>query len=83
MQNLSDKHSQTGFIFIFSDGDNPCNIFIGIVVAQRIEYNSKEEAEIFALDVALQRFRIQHQIMFQLRPKAVATVIYIDNQSVW
>lgn len=82
-QNLPDKHSQIGFIFTLADKHDKTNIFHWHSSRATRRPTSTEEAELFALDVALQRLRNQRKIVFQLLQKEVPAVVYIDNQTLW
>lgn len=69
LENLPDKLSQIGFLFVLIDGDNRCTIFHWHTSRATRRQSSTEEAELFSLHLALQRFRKQCQIMFQLLHK--------------
>lgn len=70
-QNLSNKHSQIGFVIILEDANDHYNIFTWHSCrATRREWSTKE-AELFALDSALLRLRNQRDITFQLLKKKV------------
>lgn len=80
LQNLPDKHSQIGLIFILADGDNSWNTCHWHSSRALRSPSSTEEGELFAFDFSLKRFFSQRQIMFQLLQKDVHTVLYIEKQ---
>lgn len=64
-KNILHKHFQIGFIFILDDVDNRCNVFHCHISSVMRRPSSMEEAKLFSVDVALERFRNQRKIMFQ------------------
>lgn len=81
--NLTDMHSQVGFVFFFADGNNKCNLFHCSSIQATRRPASTEEAEILALNFALLRLRNQRRIMLQLLQKEVPVVVYMDKQTLW
>lgn len=82
-QNLPDKHSQIGFVFILADGNEKSNIIHWHSSRATRRPASTEDSELMALDVASLRLRNQRRIIFQLLHKEVPVVAYIDNQTLW
>lgn len=82
-QNLKDKHSQIGFVFTLSDRFHRTNIFHWQSSRDTRRPSSTEEAELFALDLALRSIRNQRELVFQPLRKEVLLVLYIDNQTLW